>query len=145
MSGFNIGRSPERDFHEDFDKPNGCYSHICCKCKEDFTGFKCRIFCKLCDLPGEGRQTRQKVPEGVDTVRNSVTGELHIKVDGKWIKGNYPVESIYDIANMINDARNIAYQDRANLSNNDLDTIFDTLTSAIQLLTVTPEAYTPSN
>ena len=38
------------------------------------------------------------------------------------------------VVERINDARNIAYQDRANLSNNDLDTLYDTLTSVIDLL-----------
>ncbi len=40
--------SKERDFIEDFEKPNGCYQCICTTCNNYFTGHKRRVACKKC-------------------------------------------------------------------------------------------------
>ena len=37
-----------RDWAEDFDHENGCYSCLCSICKQEFTGHKRRVVCKGC-------------------------------------------------------------------------------------------------
>lgn len=43
------GWATPRDWPEDYDDENGCYSCSCCYCESVFTGYKRRVVCKVCD------------------------------------------------------------------------------------------------
>jgi hypothetical protein len=38
----------ERDWEGDFDKENGQYLNMCCRCNQLFVGYKRRMVCKAC-------------------------------------------------------------------------------------------------